>query len=377
MRRTRPSKLTLIGSLIAAAVLATASRVAPAGADCPVLDVPQNVSASQGDDCTIITISWLSVDGASGYDIVRTNPDHSTTQVGFNWASTSFPDYPPLRNGTTYQYRVAAHGIDTSTNPVSDCYGPPADNVSGFTKPNPLTPRSLTITDVNSTTIHLAWPAVTWATGFRVWRYELTTGPRTLVVNVTSGTAIGTDYTETECGTHKYGVTALGCAESGERQQTHQAPITPTSGAPLPPPLSSPINNALVCSPSTVLSWGVGCLATSYRIQVSSDPTFATTLLDVTTTDLVNRHVTASGLQQSTTYYWQVQSINASGQSDWSTAASFVTGKVPYVASSSAPWVTRNFAGPVYWGQTGTATMHPDAAGCPCNSSWTLSGGGP
>jgi hypothetical protein len=358
-----------------AVVFALAIGAAPARATCPTLAVPGNVAAEQGAQCSWINVTWNSVANATGYDIKRKNPDGTTTPLATDWNTTSWLDAPPTQNGAIYKYDVAAHYHNTDTG--EDCAGNYSADASGFTKAIPATPASLTITDVNSTTIHLEWPVTTNATGYGVYRYELTTGPKTLIANIQSGSTTSTDYSETECGTHRYSVTAYDlCGESAEKFMNHAAPGTPTGGAPGPPPLTAPINNALVCAPSQTLTWGTGCLATGYRVQLSTASDFSTLVLDVTVTNVVNRSVNATNLAQSTTYYWRVESTAGAQVSTWS-SSSFHTGRTPYMYSVSAPWVTRNFLGYVYWGETGTATMHPDAGGCGCNTSWTLSGGGP
>lgn len=102
-------------------------------------------------------------------------------------------------------------------------------------------------------------------------------------------------------------------------------PNAPLGGSspPSPPTLISPANGATGVSANPTLRWNVSSGATSYRVQVSTDPSFATTVVNqggVTDTSLA-----LGGLANSTAYYWRVNASNGAGTSDYSTVFSFTT----------------------------------------------------
>src|SRR5207247_2429464 len=93
--------------------------------------------------------------------------------------------------------------------------------------------------------------------------------------------------------------------------------------APAPPVLATPANGATGVATNPTLTWNASSGATSYRIQVSTDAGFATTVVDqsnITTTSYAALH---DALQ--TSYYWHVSATNSGGTSAYSTAWSFTT----------------------------------------------------
>jgi hypothetical protein len=91
--------------------------------------------------------------------------------------------------------------------------------------------------------------------------------------------------------------------------------------APATPLLSAPVDNAANIATNPSLSWGAVAGAGAYRVQVSTDNAFASTIVDDAT--LTSATKTLSGLTKGTTYYWRVNAANAGGSSAFSTAWSF------------------------------------------------------
>lgn len=89
------------------------------------------------------------------------------------------------------------------------------------------------------------------------------------------------------------------------------------------PLLFSPSNNSSYQSVNIKFSWKSSFNASNYRLQVSTDSSFSTTIVDdsgiLGTTDSI------SGLGNATLYYWRVNESNASGTSKWSSVWSFST----------------------------------------------------
>jgi uncharacterized lipoprotein YddW (UPF0748 family) len=95
-----------------------------------------------------------------------------------------------------------------------------------------------------------------------------------------------------------------------------------------PPPvpvLAFPSNNAINVSDSLILRWNYPDLASSYRLQISKVPSFDSLIVyDVSGIIDTTRFIT--GLEGQIKYYWRVNSINAGGVSNFSSAFNFTTG---------------------------------------------------
>ncbi len=109
--------------------------------------------------------------------------------------------------------------------------------------------------------------------------------------------------------------------------------ITVLQAPPQAPPLNSPANGAVGQSLTPTLSWSTVTGAAMYHVQVSTDSSFATMLIEDST--LATASKVLSGLANGTTYYWRVSTKNAGGVSGWTTAWSFTT-IIPGV------WTARN-----------------------------------
>jgi outer membrane protein OmpA-like peptidoglycan-associated protein len=121
----------------------------------------------------------------------------------------------------------------------------------------------------------------------------------------------------------------------GKAAEAEEAPpIVPPAPAPVaqpvvpaPPILATPTNGATGVATNPTLTWNASSEAASYRLQVSTDPTFASTTADqsgITTTSY-----SLSGLATGTTYYWHINATNSAGTSAYSTTWSFTTAAPP------------------------------------------------
>jgi len=104
--------------------------------------------------------------------------------------------------------------------------------------------------------------------------------------------------------------------------------------ATVPPGLVSPANNATGIAVPTTLSWTPFGTPTSYRVQVSTQSDFSSTVYDqsgITTTSTL-----VSGLSSLTQYYWRVNATKSSVTSGWSSAWSFTTMYFPAIINNGA-----------------------------------------
>lgn len=112
---------------------------------------------------------------------------------------------------------------------------------------------------------------------------------------------------------------------------------TTTATVPLPdiPNLLSPVNSGMGVATNPTLSWNASDNATTYRVQVSMNQDFSSTLIDET--NVAGISFSFTGLSNNNLYYWRVQSENSSGTSPWSDTWSFVTISLPTIPLLLSP----------------------------------------
>ena len=92
---------------------------------------------------------------------------------------------------------------------------------------------------------------------------------------------------------------------------------------PMAPILYSPGNNTQGWNTSLTLIWYKVSIATNYHVQLSTDPSFNTLIVNDST--LTDSTKAVSGLQNNTWYYWRVKGRNSYGQGQWSATWMFKT----------------------------------------------------
>jgi hypothetical protein len=103
----------------------------------------------------------------------------------------------------------------------------------------------------------------------------------------------------------------------------------------LPTP-ASPADGSAGISTEPTLRWNAASGAASYRLQISTDPTFSTITMNDSMLTVPSHRVT--GLSRGTTYFWRVRANDSYGRSGWSAILSFTTVVPPPEAPTpSAP----------------------------------------
>ncbi len=97
----------------------------------------------------------------------------------------------------------------------------------------------------------------------------------------------------------------------------------------VPPTPVAPAPATLIASWNVEFSWKGSPGMSSYRLQVSSKPTFTSTVLDETTP---SKSYTATAVLAPGVYYWRVKTVSAKKSSRWSRVRKF---KIPVMAPSN------------------------------------------
>jgi hypothetical protein len=113
------------------------------------------------------------------------------------------------------------------------------------------------------------------------------------------------------------------------------------------PALVSPANSAILTSSSVTLVWGTVADAITYRLQVSSVSTFATTVFEDST-------LTSAGIilnLPNGPYFWRLSSKNDGGFSAWSTVNTFT------ISASGVAGVIKHYS-PTGMGHNGILAVY-------------------
>lgn len=100
------------------------------------------------------------------------------------------------------------------------------------------------------------------------------------------------------------------------------------------PTTSGPATGTTGVTTNPLLSWNGVPGALSYAVQLSSEPAFATTLVDQT--EITGTSVLVDGLKNSTEYFWRVNATGSGGTSVWSLTASLTTFALPSTLAMNA-----------------------------------------
>jgi hypothetical protein len=307
------------GTTLPAGVTVDGAPVAPSA---PVATAATSISASG------FTSNWNTSATATGYKVdVATNNTFSTLVItnadvssGTSYAASG------LNASTSYSYRVRAYNAaGTSAN---------SNSIDVTTSAAAVVPPAATTANaassITATGFTASWAAAATATGYRL---DVSTSPTFAsfvgvynnydATNVTSLNVSGL----TGGTTYYYQVRAYN--SGGSSTNSNSISVITTAAAPV---AAAATNLAQV---SFSANWAVATTATSYKLDVSTSPTFATFVsgfnnLDVGTATTYS----VTGLTAGTVYYYQVRANNASGISANSNAITVTT--IP-LAPTAAP----------------------------------------
>jgi hypothetical protein len=327
----------------------------PAPSAAPVLASP---AANATDISLSTTLSWNAYAGATSYRIqVDTGSNFESMLVNDSVGGTQ-RILGGLLNSTVYHWRVYAR-LPSGVTAWS--------TARQFTTTAPAPPTPVLATPANGAiavplSATLTWNASTGASNYRV---QVATASDFSVIFKDSIVAGATSMALPGLavnGVYYWRVQARNAA-GGSAFSTGRNFTTATS-APAAPAPASPTAGALDVSVYTALTWSPADGAVTYRLQLSTSSTFATTLVDDATLTGTS-YTPAAPLNQTTTYYWRLSATNPVGTSAFSIQRSFTTGLAPTgppappALLSPAQFASNVTASPTLtWNPSATATAY-------------------
>jgi len=282
---------------------------------------------------TTATITWRASAGAVRYDVWQAqDPAGPFTLASVSNATSSGAIVGSLAPVTTYYFQVVA--LDRLGTPSA-----PSNTAVATTEPSILPPGSVSVALVTSTTATLHWVPSTGAVSYEVQESSSLGGPFFAVAPVSSSTRGATVGGLSPGAAYYFQVVAID-ASGARSEPSNTAMAITTVPTPEAPRIAAPTRLvAVAMSASAIaLSWGASDGATAYVPYMSTSRSGPYTATDST----AGTSATITGLSPSTTYYFQVVAIDASGnQSAPSNTASAATS-----SALTAPSVVVTNVGP-------------------------------
>jgi titin len=247
---------------------------------------------------TQVSLTWSAVTGAASYAIDRSAD--GTTWSSLGTATTANYTDTGLSASTHYFYRVRA--VNASGN---SAYGA---TVNALTVPVAVA----TVTATPGTgSVAVNWSAVTGATGYTIERS--TDGTNWTQVGTTTTTATTLSDATVAAGVqYLYRVRANNAGGSSANSSSASALMAPAAPAEL---IVTPTG-----ATSVTLSWAAVTGASTYEVEQSTDGTTWNSLGSTAGTSLDD-----TTLSSGTTYYFRIQTSNATGSSAYVTATNVLT----------------------------------------------------
>jgi len=260
------------------------------------------------------TLTWNASTNAASYNVqVATTTTFTTPLVNDSTTSLSYDITGGLNWNTYYYWRVNAQN-DGGTSSWST-----ARRFKTSVGPPPDAPSDLTAVVQASNKVKLDWVDNSGnETGFKIER-KTGAGAYSQVGMVGAGIQTYTNISVSGGNTYTYRVRAYNLG--GPSGYTNECPVTVLKA----PTLLSPTSGATGQSLTPTLTWNAVTSATTYSLQVATNSTFTSVVVDVNSIGVPSYDIPGP-LNPLTTYYWHVSAQNSDGTSSWSTYRSFKTG---------------------------------------------------
>lgn len=272
------------------------------------------------------SLTWNSAANATSYQ-VQVSKNSSFTNLIANQSGLTGLSYnlTGLDAATTYYWRVRG------SNSFGD--GPWSTSRSFATSTN--VPAVVTLNLPTTLTIfYVKDVTLSWYTGMNATAYNLQVATdenfSNIVTNADNLTQLS--YGLTNLATSSYFWRVRGKNSSGYGPWSVVRKFNVDWVVPDQVTLTEPANNSIDQLLSVNMKWNTATGATSYQVQVSTNSTFTSTVLDANTN---NTNYTISNLASNTVYYWRVRGVHPSNNGPWSNVWNFKTLNTTLVINTS------------------------------------------
>ncbi|MBI3111316.1 MAG: fibronectin type III domain-containing protein [Ignavibacteriales bacterium] len=323
----------------------------PPAPEPPLLASPSNGVSEQP---TTVSLTWNPSASATSYRLqVSTSSSFTTTIFDQEGITSTSQTVGGLANNTTHFWRVRALNAGGASDWSTVWRF--TTNVSAPATPTLVSPSNGSVNQ--PTTPTLTWNPVSSADTYRL-QVSTSSSFATMLIEDSTITSTSREVGPLSQGTtYSWRVSARNSAGSSTFSSTRTFTTVP------PPPdqpiLASPADGATYQPTTLTLSWNAVSGAQTYRLQVSTSASFASTIVDDSTLSGTSMQVGA--LATNTQYYWRVRAKNAGGTGPSSNTWSFITTE----AAPSPP------AAPVLSSPSNGATGVPQSP----TLSWSASAG--
>jgi hypothetical protein len=349
----------------AAQTLVVKGPIQQSGPQAPVLASPTNGANSVP---LSPTLTWGSSATATAYEVQLSSASNFSSTILDHTVSGTSQTVAGLTNSTMYYWRANASSTGGSSGwsgvwsftTIAPWAAPPLTSPTNGAGNQPVSPV-------------LAWNGVTGAASYTL---QVSTGTsfNTMVFNQSALTASSQAVGPLAyVSTYFWRVNAYD-GVSVTSLWSNVWSFTTTMQVPAAPVLASPSSGTQNVLLNTNLSWGTVATASAYQVQVSTDVNFGSTVFGQSGLTLTT--IPASGLANSTMYYWRAGAANAGGNGSWSGTWNFVT----IVAAAGVPALSSPASGlsglattlSLSWGSASAASSYVLQVSTASNFSTTV-----
>jgi hypothetical protein len=258
------------------------------------------------------TFKWEDLKGASGYHLQIVKPSFTNLQLFITDTTVHSTQFSFTFKPGTYQWRIK--GVNGSSSTNYQTYTITIDSTNDLTNQHVLLLSPGNNEYVSDLTQTFTWSYMAPASNYVFQAFSSSNSP--IAGSLQSVTTNYASFTFPSQGTYKWRVYAQNPTSSTVASEfiVNIDTLSPNS-----PIVISPVNDTNLIVNPVSLKWFSVTGASSYQVQVSDNPSFATPTDTVTTNTSYNFNA-ALGI----IYYWRVKSIdNAANESVYTNAMKF------------------------------------------------------